>query len=42
MVYERKIEAFVIDWGSTTSHEVTIVKPSFDLIHGVSIGYNFN
>ncbi len=42
MVYERKIEAFVIDWGSTTNHEVTIVKPSFDLIHGVSIGYNFN
>lgn len=42
MVYKRRIEAFVIDWGSTTSHEETIVKPSFDLIHGVSIGCSFN
>lgn len=42
MVYKRRIETFVIDWGSTTNHQETIVKPSFDLIHGVSIGYNFN
>ena len=46
MVYNRKIEAFDFVGNPQEVRSIkledTVVKPFIDLIHGVSIGYNFN